>query len=45
MGGLALGRVRYDKWLNLTWPLLLTLFVLYAIVLNAGTSFPDSQVF
>ena len=45
MGGLALGRVSYDKWLRFTWPLLLILFVLYAIVLSIGTFFPNSMVF
>jgi uncharacterized ion transporter superfamily protein YfcC len=36
MGGLALGRVGYDKWLRFVWPLLIVLFVLYAVVLGAG---------
>ena len=45
MGGLALGRVRYDRWLRFTLPLLLVLFILYAIVLSIGTFFPDSNVF
>jgi uncharacterized ion transporter superfamily protein YfcC len=45
MGGLALGRVRYDKWLRFTLPLLLILLVLYAIVLSIGTFFPDSMIF
>ena len=45
MGGLALGRVRYDKWLRFTWPLLLILLLLYAIVLSIGTFFTDSLVF
>jgi uncharacterized ion transporter superfamily protein YfcC len=45
MGGLALGRVRYDKWLRFVWPLLLILFLLYAIVLSVGTFFPDSLAF
>lgn len=45
MGGLALGRVRYDKWLRFTLPLLLVLLVLYAVVLSIGTFFPDSIVF
>jgi uncharacterized ion transporter superfamily protein YfcC len=31
MGGLALGRIRYDKWLRFTIPLLIALFVLYAV--------------
>ena len=45
MGGLALGRVRYDKWLRFTFPLLIMLFVLYAIVLSIGVFFPDSMIF
>ena len=45
MGGLALGRVSYDKWLRFTWPLLLILLVLYAIVLSIGTFFPNSVAF
>jgi uncharacterized ion transporter superfamily protein YfcC len=45
MGGLALGRVRYDKWLRFTIPLLVILLVLYAIVLSIGVFFPDSMIF
>ena len=45
MGGLALGRVRYDKWLRFTIPLLIALFILYAVVLSIGTFFPGSFVF
>ena len=45
MGGLALGRVRYDKWLKFTWPLLLLLLLLYAIVLSVGALFTDSMIF
>ncbi len=30
IGGLAVGRVRYDKWLRSTWPLLLILLLMYA---------------
>jgi len=45
MGGLALGRVRYDRWLRFALPLLIALFILYAIVLSIGTFFPDSNVF
>ncbi len=42
MGGLALGRVRYDKWLRFTWPLLLILFLIYAVVLSIGIFFPTA---
>ncbi len=45
MGGLALGRVRYDKWLRFTLPLLIALLILYALVLSIGTFFPNSIVF
>jgi uncharacterized ion transporter superfamily protein YfcC len=37
MGGLALGRVRYDKWLRFTLPLLIVLFIVNAIILTVGT--------
>ena len=40
MGGLALGRVGYNKWLKFTWPLLVILLLLYAIVLSVGVFFP-----
>jgi uncharacterized ion transporter superfamily protein YfcC len=36
MGGLAIGRVGYDRWLKFMWPLLLVLVVLITIVLSAG---------
>ena len=45
MGGLALGRVRYDKWLRFTIPLLIALFIVYALVLSIGTFFPGSFAF
>ena len=45
IGGLALGRVRYDRWLRFTWPLLLVLFLIYAVVLSIGTFFPNSMAF
>ncbi|MTH99082.1 YfcC family protein [Roseibium sp. RKSG952] len=34
MGGLAIGRVSYDRWLRFIWPLLLALAVLITIVLS-----------
>ena len=37
MGGLAIGRVRYDIWLRFTWPLLLMLTILIMAVLSVGT--------
>jgi uncharacterized ion transporter superfamily protein YfcC len=45
MGGLALGRVRFDKWLRFTWPLLVILLILYAVVMSIGVFFPDSMIF
>jgi uncharacterized ion transporter superfamily protein YfcC len=45
MGGLALGRVRYDKWLRFTIPVLILLLILYAVVLSIGVFFPDSVLF
>ncbi len=45
MGGLALGRVRYDKWLRFCLPLLVILLLLYALVLSIGVFFSDSIVF
>jgi uncharacterized ion transporter superfamily protein YfcC len=45
MGGLALGRVRYDKWLRFVLPVLIILLILYAVVLSIGTFFPDSMAF
>jgi uncharacterized ion transporter superfamily protein YfcC len=44
MGGLALGRVGYNKWLKFTWPLLIILLLVYAIVLSIGVFMPG-QVF
>lgn len=37
MGGLAIGRVSYDRWLRFVWPLLLALFVLISACLSVGT--------
>jgi len=36
MGGLALGRVSYSKWLKFVLPILIILLVLYALVLSAS---------
>jgi uncharacterized ion transporter superfamily protein YfcC len=44
MGGLALGRVGYHKWLRFTVPLMLILLLLYALVLSVGVFFPG-QIF
>ena len=44
MGGLALARIGYNKWLGFVWPVLAILLVLYAIVLSVGTFFPG-QIF
>ena len=37
VGGLALGRVSYDKWLRFVWPLLLILTVIVMAALVVGT--------
>jgi uncharacterized ion transporter superfamily protein YfcC len=42
MGGLALGRVGYEKWLRFTWPLLIILLILYALVLSLGAFVPGA---
>ena len=44
MGGLALGRVGYDKWWKFAWPLLIIQLLLYAIMLSIGVFLPG-QVF
>jgi len=36
MGGLALGKVGYGTWLRFVWPLLIVLFLIYAVVLSLG---------
>ncbi len=36
MGGLAIGRIGYDRWLKFTWPLLLILTIMITIVLSVG---------
>ncbi len=36
MGGLALGKVRYDTWLKFVWPILIIFLVLYAVLLSAA---------
>jgi uncharacterized ion transporter superfamily protein YfcC len=40
MGGLALAKVPYDKYLRFVWPLLLALFVLTAILIALGALVP-----
>jgi uncharacterized ion transporter superfamily protein YfcC len=44
MGGLALGRVGYDKWFRFVLPLMIILLILYAIVLSIGVFLPG-QIF
>jgi len=44
MGGLALGRVDYHKWLRFTVPVMIVLFILYALVISVGVFFPG-QIF
>jgi len=36
MGGLAIGRVGYDRWLKFMWPLLVILAILISVVLSVG---------
>ena len=36
MGGLAIGRVSYEKWLSFVWPLLIILSVLLMVALSVG---------
>ena len=40
MGGLAIAKVRYDRYLKFVWPLLLALFVLTCLLLALGTLVP-----
>ena len=40
MGGLAIAKVRYDRYLKWVWPLLLVLFVLTCVLLALGTAVP-----
>ncbi len=38
MGGLAIGRVSFDKWIRFIWPLLIILSVLVMILLSISTA-------
>ena len=38
MGGLAIGRVSFDKWIRFVWPLLIILSVLVMILLSVSTA-------
>ena len=40
MGGLAIAKVRYDRYLKWVWPLLIALFVLTCLLLALGTAVP-----
>lgn len=40
MGGLAIAKVRYDRYLKFVWPLLVILFVLTCLLLALGTAIP-----
>jgi len=40
VGGLAIGRVPYDRWIRFTWPLLVILTILILIALGLGTVSP-----
>ena len=37
MGGLALGRVPYERWLKFMWPLLLILAAIIMVSISVGT--------
>ncbi|APE30335.1 C4-dicarboxylate ABC transporter [Halomonas aestuarii] len=37
VGGLAIGRISYDRWLAFIWPLLLMLTVFISVVISIGT--------
>ncbi len=45
IGGLALGRVSYDKWLRFALPIMVVLFLIYVVVLSIGALVPGSMVF
>ena len=38
MGGLAIGRVGYDRWLKFMWPLLLILIVMISVLLSIAAA-------
>ncbi len=40
MGGLAIAKVRYDRYLKFVWPLLVILFVLTCVMLALGVAIP-----
>jgi uncharacterized ion transporter superfamily protein YfcC len=40
MGGLAIAKVRYDRYLKFVWPLLIILFVLTCVMLAIGVAIP-----
>ncbi len=37
MGGLAIGRVSYDRWLRFVWPLLVIIMIIIVAALSVGT--------
>ena len=39
VGGLAIAKVGYDKYLRFVWPLLLALFVVSAAIIGAAATF------
>ena len=39
VGGLAVGRVSYDRWIAFIWPLLLILTIFISVVISAATLF------
>ncbi|MCP4166390.1 MAG: YfcC family protein [Chloroflexi bacterium] len=45
IGGLALGRISYDKWLRFALPIMVVLFLIYVVVLSIGALVTDTMVF
>jgi len=39
VGGLAIAKVGYDKYLRFAWPLLLAMFVASAVIIGASATF------
>jgi uncharacterized ion transporter superfamily protein YfcC len=42
MGGLAIGRVSYDRWLRFVWPLLVILAIIISAALSFGAMMSDA---
>jgi uncharacterized ion transporter superfamily protein YfcC len=44
MGGLAIGRVGYDRWLRFVWPLLVILAVIISAALSLSAMMTDAPI-